>query len=97
MTCSAGEILLDGVNIKSLNLKWLRGQIGLVNQEPALFATSIKENILYGKPDASDQEIEDACRASNAHSFISSCRRGISLRWASVECRCQGVRSKESP
>lgn len=71
VVCSAGEIILDGVNIKSLNLKWLRGQIGLVNQEPALFATSIKENILYGKPDATDQEIEDACKASNAHSFIS--------------------------
>uniref|UniRef100_A0A7I4E2T3 Uncharacterized protein n=1 Tax=Physcomitrium patens TaxID=3218 RepID=A0A7I4E2T3_PHYPA len=66
-----GEVLLDGTNIKSLNLKWLRGQIGLVNQEPALFATSIKENILYGKPGASDKEIEEACKSANAHTFIS--------------------------
>lgn len=64
-------MLLDGTNIKSLNLKWLRGQIGLVNQEPALFATSIKENILYGKPGASDKEIEEACKSANAHTFIS--------------------------
>lgn len=73
---AAGEITLDGVNIRDLDLKWLRGQIGLVNQEPALFGTSIKENILYGKPDATDKEIEDACRASNAHSFISKLPQG---------------------
>ena len=75
--CSVtGEVLLDGVNIKSLNRKWLRSQIGLVNQEPALFATSIRENILYGKPDASDKEIEEACKAANAHTFISGLPNG---------------------
>ncbi|GFP90363.1 ABC transporter b family member 19 [Phtheirospermum japonicum] len=52
-----GEILLDNVDIKTLQLKWLRNQIGLVNQEPALFATTILENILYGKPDATTQEL----------------------------------------
>ena len=77
---SGGEILLDGTNIKSLNLKWLRGQIGLVNQEPALFATSIKENILYGKPDATDKEIEEACNSSNAHTFISQLPQGYNTQ-----------------
>ena len=48
--------MLDGHDIKSLELKWLRGQIGLVNQEPALFATTILENILYGKGDATMDE-----------------------------------------
>ena len=43
-----------------------------MNQEPSLFATSIKENILYGKPDATMKEIEDACKASNIHEFITS-------------------------
>ncbi|KAK1387870.1 hypothetical protein POM88_016048 [Heracleum sosnowskyi] len=48
--------------IKTLKLRWLRQQIGLVSQEPALFATSIKENILLGRPDASLVEIEEAAR-----------------------------------
>ncbi|CAK9872650.1 unnamed protein product [Sphagnum jensenii] len=67
--CS-GEIFLDGFNIKSLELQWLREQIGLVNQEPALFATSILENILYGKDCATMEEIREAAKAANAHSFI---------------------------
>ncbi|XP_010554005.1 PREDICTED: ABC transporter B family member 19-like [Tarenaya hassleriana] len=65
-----GQILLDGVDIKTLQLKFLRDQIGLVNQEPALFATTILENILYGKPDAKMAEVEAAASAANAHSFI---------------------------
>lgn len=63
-------MLLDGNDIKTLKLRWLRHQIGLVSQEPALFATTIKENILLGRPDASLVEIEEAARVANAHSFI---------------------------
>lgn len=77
---ASGEVCLDGVNIKKLELVWLRDQIGLVNQEPALFATSIKENILYGKPDATDKEVEDACRAANAHMFISKFPEGYNTQ-----------------
>ncbi|CAA6669644.1 unnamed protein product [Spirodela intermedia] len=65
-------ILLDGQDIKGLNLKWLRGQIGLVNQEPALFATSIRENILYGKDDATLDDITRAAKLSEAISFINN-------------------------
>ncbi|KAF2308704.1 hypothetical protein GH714_013422 [Hevea brasiliensis] len=65
-----GQVLLDNVDIKTLQLRWLRDQIGLVNQEPALFATTILENILYGKPDAAMDEVEAATSAANAHSFI---------------------------
>lgn len=68
----SGEILLDGNNIKGLDLKWLRQQIGLVNQEPALFATTIRENILYGKDDATMEEITRAAKLSEAMSFISN-------------------------
>ncbi|KAM5559743.1 ABC transporter B family member 1 [Rosa sericea] len=67
---SSGQVLLDGHDIKTLKLKWLRQQIGLVSQEPALFATTIKENILLGRPDADQVEIEEAARVANAHSFI---------------------------
>ncbi|WZZ87183.1 hypothetical protein YC2023_115762 [Brassica napus] len=66
-----GEILLDGVSINMLQVNWLRLQMGLVSQEPALFATSIEENILFGKEDASMEEVVEAAKASNAHSFIS--------------------------
>ncbi|XP_023549973.1 ABC transporter B family member 15-like [Cucurbita pepo subsp. pepo] len=66
-----GSILMDGVGIEKLQLKWLRSQMGLVSQEPALFATSIKENILFGKEDATMDEIVEAAKASNAHNFIS--------------------------
>ncbi|GJN27392.1 hypothetical protein PR202_gb15412 [Eleusine coracana subsp. coracana] len=65
-----GQVLLDNVDIKTLQLKWLRDQIGLVNQEPALFATTILDNILYGKSDATMAEVEAAATSANAHSFI---------------------------
>ncbi|XP_057835072.2 ABC transporter B family member 19 [Cryptomeria japonica] len=65
-----GHVYLDGHDLKTLQLKWLRQQIGLVNQEPALFATTILENILYGKEDATMEEVEEAANVANAHSFI---------------------------
>ncbi|KAK7366955.1 hypothetical protein VNO80_08958 [Phaseolus coccineus] len=68
----SGQILLDRNDIRELDLKWLRQQIGLVNQEPALFATSIKENILYGKDDATLEELKRAVKLSDAQSFISN-------------------------
>ncbi|KAJ0230762.1 ABC transporter type 1, partial [Hirschfeldia incana] len=73
---TAGEILIDGVSINKLQVNWLRSQMGLVSQEPALFATSIKENILFGKEDASMDEVVEAAKASNAHDFISQFPHG---------------------
>lgn len=61
---------MDGHDIKTLKLRWVRQQIGLVSQEPALFATTIKQNILLGRPDATTLEIEEAAKVANAHSFI---------------------------
>lgn len=75
-----GEILLDDVDIKTLQLRWLRDQIGLVNQEPALFATTILENILYGKPDATMAEVEAASSAANAHSFVTLLPNGYNTQ-----------------
>lgn len=65
-----GEILLDGHKINRLQLKWLRSHFGLVNQEPVLFATSIMENIMFGKEGASMESVIDAAKAANAHDFI---------------------------
>ncbi|XP_071706745.1 ABC transporter B family member 19-like [Rutidosis leptorrhynchoides] len=75
-----GQILLDNVDIKTLQLRWLRDQIGLVNQEPALLATTILENILYGKPDATMADVEAATSASNAHSFITLLPNGYNTQ-----------------
>ncbi|RLN91902.1 hypothetical protein BBJ28_00018632, partial [Nothophytophthora sp. Chile5] len=67
----AGEIFMDGYNLKELNLNWLRSQIGLVGQEPTLFIGTIADNIAYGlqeKP--SQEEIEAAAKMANAHDYI---------------------------
>ncbi|XP_010180454.1 PREDICTED: multidrug resistance protein 1-like [Mesitornis unicolor] len=66
-----GEITLDGQDIRTFNVKWLRENIGIVSQEPVLFATTIAENIRYGREDISDVEIEQAAKEANAFDFIS--------------------------
>jgi ABC transporter fused permease/ATP-binding protein len=65
-----GRILLDGRDLRELSPSWLRRQIGIVAQEPLLFATSIADNIRYGRVSASDEEVLAAARAANAHDFI---------------------------
>jgi subfamily B ATP-binding cassette protein MsbA len=65
-----GRILVDGVDIKEVTLKSLRSQIGIVTQETILFNDTIKGNIAYGRPGATDKEIEDAALQSYAHDFI---------------------------
>ncbi|KAJ9698332.1 hypothetical protein PVL29_007422 [Vitis rotundifolia] len=71
-----GEVLLDGQNIKSLKLEWLRSQIGLVTQEPALLSLSIRDNIAYGRSNATFDQIEEAAKIAHAHAFISSLEKG---------------------
>ncbi|CAM9261689.1 unnamed protein product [Ectocarpus sp. 12 AP-2014] len=65
-----GCITLDGVDIATLNPSWLRRQIGVVDQEPVLFAGSISDNIRYGVPSATDKQVEAAAKQANAHDFI---------------------------
>ena len=67
---SEGKILLDGVNIKDLTLRSLRRNVGVVQQDVYLFAGTVIENIRYGKPDASREEIIEAAKQANAHEFI---------------------------
>ena len=67
---SSGEILLDGTDIRKIRLEDLRRQIGIVQQDVYLFAGTILENIRYGKPDATDEEVIRAAKAANAHDFI---------------------------
>lgn len=67
-----GEILIDGVNIKHLNLKQYRSLLGMVTQESVLFNDSVYNNILMGKPEATEQEVVEAAKIANAHEFISN-------------------------
>ncbi len=72
-----GNVTLDGVDIAQLDAKWLRGRtIGYINQEPVLFATTVRENIRYGNPEASDIEVEEAAKSANADDFIKAFPNG---------------------
>lgn len=73
---SSGEIKIDGINIDDITLESLRNNIGIVQQDVYLFGGSIKENILYGKPDASDEEIFEAAKKANIHDYIMSLENG---------------------
>ena len=75
-----GVLKVDGVDIKALQLKWIRSKMGLVSQDHALFGTSIKENILFGKLDASMEEIMVAAMAANAHNFITQLPEGYETK-----------------
>uniref|UniRef100_A0A8C2I4V4 Bile salt export pump n=1 Tax=Cyprinus carpio TaxID=7962 RepID=A0A8C2I4V4_CYPCA len=65
-----GMVTLDGHDIRGLNIQWLRSLIGIVEQEPVLFATSIAENIRYGRPGVSNDDIITAAKEANAYNFI---------------------------
>ena len=67
---SDGTITLDGRSLSTVDTQWLRNNIGMVDQSPALFASSVMENVRYGRPGATDEEVYDACRAANCHEFI---------------------------
>ncbi|KAJ2847754.1 hypothetical protein GGI22_005891, partial [Coemansia erecta] len=69
---TSGEIWLDACPLKRLDPAWHRAQIGFIPQEPALFSTSIRENLRLARPSATDRDIEDACRQANAHDFVSA-------------------------
>lgn len=71
-----GEILIDNKNVLDYNLESIRSQMGIMLQDTFLFSTSIKENIRYGKLDATDEEIIEAAKAVNAHDFIMSLENG---------------------
>lgn len=73
-----GSICVDGVDVRDLKLKCLRNNIGIVQQDVYLFAGSIIENIRYGRPDATDEEVYEAAKKANAHEFIMSLPEGYS-------------------
>ena len=73
---NSGKILIDGINVKNITLKSLRNNIALVQQNIFLFTGTIRENILYGKPDATEEEVMQAAKDANIHQFIISLNDG---------------------
>ena len=71
-----GEIRIDGVNINSLSLESIRRNIGIVQQDVFLFVGTIRDNILYGRPDATDEEIYEAAKRANIHDYIMTLEKG---------------------
>ena len=65
-SCSCAQVLVDGCDVRDMDLQCLRSQVGLVSQEPVLFSCTVRDNICYGNPEASQQQVEDAARAANA-------------------------------
>ncbi len=75
--CQEGEVLFGGVNVKKLDLDFLRKNVGIVSQETYLFNGTIRENLLYAKPDATEQELIAACRKANIYDFVEKQEKGL--------------------
>ncbi|WP_242354736.1 ABC transporter ATP-binding protein [Anaeromyxobacter sp. SG64] len=75
-----GRLTLDGHDLRSLDPTWLRAQIGVVPQEPTLFSASVEENVRYGRPDATHEEVVAACRAAHADAFVRGFPEGYATR-----------------
>lgn len=73
---TAGSVSVDGVDVRELRLHDLRRAIGVVSQEPFLFSTTVRDNIAYGRPDATQDEVEAAARMAHAHEFIGRLPKG---------------------
>ena len=89
---AGGEVALEGQNIESLNLPFLRAQLGLVSQEPVLFDRTIAENIQYGdnSRDVTMEEVTAAARSANIHSFVSALPSGYDTRVGSKGTQLSG-------
>lgn len=85
-----GQVLIDDVDIREYDPRWLHRQIGLVSQEPTLFACSIKDNIKYGKSDATDEEVLSAARMANALKFIEKLTSGLDTVVGEKGCSLSG-------
>ena len=73
---TGGAVTIGGIDVRDIDLEYLRQNVGVVTQETYLFNGTIRENLLYAKPDATDEELEEACRAANIHDMIASLPEG---------------------
>jgi subfamily B ATP-binding cassette protein MsbA len=73
---TGGRVTVDGIDLRKVTLESLRRQVGVVFQETFLFSTTVRENLRFGRPEATDEEVEEAARAANAHGFIQALPQG---------------------
>ena len=72
-----GEVTFDGVDVRKLDLEFLRRNIGIVSQETYLFNGTIRDNLLYAKPDATEEELIEACKKANIYDFVQNQELGL--------------------
>ena len=89
-----GRVMLDGVDVRDMPLEQLRAQIGVALQEAVLFTGTIRDNIRYGRPEATDEQVVAAAKAAQAHDFITALPRG--LRHAGRPARREPLRRAET-
>ena len=77
---TTGRVLLDGHDLRELDPGWHRGQMGVVAQEPVLFSTTVEENVRYGRPGATHEQVVEACRWAHAHEFVAAFPEGYGTR-----------------
>ena len=77
---TSGSVKYKGVDMKDLNVRWLRDQLGLVSQQPTLFDCSIEENIRYSLPEATHEQVVETAKQANADSFIMEFPEGYATR-----------------
>jgi ATP-binding cassette subfamily B protein len=77
---TAGAVLIDGVDIRTVTVKSLRDHIGIVLQDTILFASTVRENLAFGRPEATEAEVEAAARAAHAHEFVAALPEGYATR-----------------
>ncbi|EJW80611.1 ABC transporter, partial [Wuchereria bancrofti] len=75
-----GELTIDGIPLDSMNIRWLRQMIGVVSQEPILFATTVEENIRLGNEKMTNEDMKRVCQIANAHNFIEGLPKGYKTR-----------------
>ena len=86
-------MLLDGYNVKDVTVESLRQQMGIMTQENFIFSGTVKDNIRYGKLDATDEEIIEAAKSVNAHNFIMKMKNGYDTKLPKEVEVCQSVRN----
>lgn len=86
-----GTITFDGINLANLDVVWLRHQIGIVSQEPVLFATSIRENIAYGRDNATLEEVVKAADVANASEFVEKFTEKYETRVGERGAKCMHI------
>ncbi|KAF6156794.1 hypothetical protein GIB67_033263 [Kingdonia uniflora] len=85
-----GRILIDSTELREFNLRWLRSQVGLVQQEPLLFSSTIRDNICYGNEGASETEVMEASMEANIHEFVSNLPDGYNTLVGEKGCQLSG-------